>query len=73
MAQLLQVSFKADEIQKLMELGPDRIVVRTSIQSGILSNGESVGYLLVEADAMKDGDDKPLGTVGGCPCPPCSA
>jgi hypothetical protein len=71
MAQLLHVVFKAEEIQKLMDLNPDRIVIRTSLEGGVLAGGESVGYLKVEADAMRDGSEEPLGTIGGCPKPPC--
>jgi hypothetical protein len=71
MAQLLHVVFRVDEIQKLLELSPDKIVIRTSLEGGVLAGGESVGYLNVEADAMRDGSDEPLGTVGGCPIPPC--
>lgn len=71
MARLLHVIFKAEEIQQLMELNPDKIVVRTSLESGVLSDGRNVGYVIVEADAMRDGEEEPLGTVGGCPIPPC--
>lgn len=71
MAQLLHVVFRAEEIQKLLELNPDKIVIRTSLEGGVLAGGESIGYLIVEADAMKDGSNDPLGTVGGCPKPPC--
>jgi|GEM_PF-6096203 len=71
MAQLLQVVFKAEEIKKLLELNPDKIVIRTSLESGTLEDGTRVGYVTVEADAIKEGEDKPLGTIDGCPSPPC--
>ena len=71
MAQLLHVVFKAEEIKKLLELDPDKIVIRTSLESGTLEDGTRAGYITVEADAMKEGEEKPLETVGGCPIPPC--
>ena len=71
MAHLLHVVFRKDEIQQLLDLNPDKIVVRTSLEGGELADGRSVGYLIVEADAMMDGSEEPLGTVGGCPTPPC--
>jgi hypothetical protein len=71
MAQLLHVVFKAEEIKKLLELDPDKIVIRTSLESGTLDDDSRVGYVVVKADAMKEGEEKPLGTIGGCPNPPC--
>lgn len=71
MARLLHVLFKAEEIQQLMDLNPDKIIIRTSLESGVLANGESIGYVKVEADAMKDGEEEPIGTIEGCPQPPC--
>ena len=71
MAQLLHVVFRKDEIQQLLDFNPDKIIVRTSLEGGNLSDGRSIGYLVVEADAMMDGSEQPLGTVSGCPNPPC--
>ncbi|HUC80629.1 MAG TPA: hypothetical protein VMR70_06910 [Flavisolibacter sp.] len=77
MSHLLTVVFRKEDIQKLLELNPDKIVVRTALKSGKLASanlgdsGESVGYVVVEADAVNDDSEKPLGTVEGCPVPPC--
>lgn len=72
MAHLLHVVFKAEDIRKLLETDPDKILVRTSLESGTLEDGSRAGYVVVKADAVKDGEERTLETVDGCPVPPCS-
>lgn len=71
MAHLLSVVFKADDMRKLLESNPDKIIVRTSLEGGVLSDGKKVGYVNVEAEAVNEDEEKSLGKIGGCPVPPC--
>ena len=64
--------FKREEMLKLMELKADKIVIRTRVEEAKLDNGERVGVVRVYADAMVEGDEEPVGTIPGCPKPPCS-
>jgi len=69
MAGQLFLIFKKDDIQKLMDQNPDKIVVRSLIEEGKLESGERVGVVRVFADAVLEG--KVIDTIGGCPEPPC--
>ncbi len=72
MAELITLIFKGEELQKLCALNPDKVVVHANLVEGRLEDGTNVGYVEVVADAYKEGDDKPLGSIGGCPKPPCN-
>ncbi|MGZ8517068.1 MAG: hypothetical protein ACXWWD_06955 [Chitinophagaceae bacterium] len=62
--------FSADRIQELMDYAPSKIVVRSTIEEGILEGGARAGVVKVYADAMKEGSV--VGSIEGCPMPPCS-
>ena len=68
--QLLLI-FKKDDIQKLLDHNPDKIVVRSTIEEAVLKDGTLAGVVKVYADAMQQGNREPLATIIGCPCPPC--
>ncbi len=63
--------FKKEDIQKLMEHNPDKIVVRSVIEEAILKDGTTAGVVKIYADAMQQGNREPLATITGCPNPPC--
>lgn len=67
----LVLIFSKDNIQQLMDTGPDKIVIRAYLEAGKLEGGENIGYLKVYADAIQEGEPEPLHTVSGCPKPPC--
>jgi hypothetical protein len=64
--------FKREEMQKLIDLKSDKIIIRSSIEEGQLNSGEKVGVVRVYADAVNEGSEEPVGTIPGCPKPPCS-
>ena len=64
--------FKSEDIRRLLEEGSDYIVIRSFLEPVILADGSKAGALRVYADAVNKGDEKTLGTVEGCPSPPCS-
>lgn len=67
--QLIQI-FSAGKVEELLKYSPDKIVVRSTIEEAILQDGSKAGVVKVYADAVKDGNV--LGTISGCPDPPCS-
>ncbi|HEX8315082.1 MAG TPA: hypothetical protein VF609_08820 [Flavisolibacter sp.] len=72
MSHLLTVIFGKDRIEELLSLKPDKIVVTTTLEEAVLKDGSNAGVVQVTAFAMRAGSDEPLGSVGGCPMPPCS-
>ncbi len=56
------VVFKQKALQTLMDLKPDNIIIRTVVEAGVLQDGSKAGVVNVYADAMREGDPKPLGT-----------
>jgi hypothetical protein len=68
----LVLIFKKDDMQKLMDHNPDKIVVRSTIEEATLNSGEKAGVVRVYADAMQGGNPEPLTTIRGCPNPPCN-
>ena len=71
MSHLLTVIFGKEQIEELLALSPDRIVVTSTLEEAVLSDGSKAGAVRVTAFAMRDGSNEPLGSVGGCPTPPC--
>jgi len=69
MSNELVLIFSAKEMQELIEQNPDKIIIRSTIEAGRLDSGESVGYVKVSADAVQGGTV--VGSIGGCPKPPC--
>lgn len=71
MEPLLTLIFRPEEIQQLLDYNPAKIIVRSILEEGRLEGGERVGYVQVFADATTENGEV-LGTIGGCPKPPCS-
>ncbi|MEO6914569.1 MAG: hypothetical protein ABI151_02080, partial [Chitinophagaceae bacterium] len=63
--------FKAEDIKKLLEKGAVTIKAYSRLVPGEYKN-KPVAYMLVGAEGM-DKQDKVVGTIDGCPCPPCTA
>lgn len=72
MASELVLIFTKDNMQKLMDANPDKIVVRTTIEEATLQDGNKAGVVRVWADARQKGVSEALVTVPGCPDPPCA-
>ena len=71
MANLLELIFTRDNMQRLMDQNPDKILVRSIIEEAVLDNGKKAGVVKVYADAIRKGEPEPIVTVEGCPMPPC--
>ena len=65
----LVLVFPKDKMQSLLDVNPDKIIVRSAIEEARLDNGEMVGVVRVYADAVQGGNV--LATIDGCPVPPC--
>jgi hypothetical protein len=71
MAHLLTLIFSADQINELMALEPDEIRVVSTVEEVVLQDGSPAGAVKVMAYAYRSGNEEPIGSVDGCPRPPC--
>jgi hypothetical protein len=70
---LLTVIFKPEDLQRLLDQKPNKVVIRSILEEGILENGQRVGYVKVYAEGKTTIEGTMLETVPGCPDPPCSS
>ena len=62
--------FKTKDMQRLINTGAKKIVVRSSIVDGELKDGSKAGVVKVIATAKK-GKGENEEVIDGCPHPPC--
>lgn len=72
MANQIVLIFTKDNMQRLMDQNPDKIVVRSTVEVAVLENGKKAGVIKAYADAMRKGVPAPMFTIEGCPNPPCT-
>ena len=70
---LLTVIFKPEDLQRLLDTKPKKVVIRSILEEGKLENGQRVGYVKVYAEGKITIEGTMGETVQGCPDPPCSA
>ena len=71
MANDMYFIFKAEDLKKLMEKGAVTIKTSFKLEQGEIKS-KPVAYMVVNAEGL-DKNDKTVGQVFGCPCPPCTA
>jgi hypothetical protein len=71
MANDIYFLFEAKDLQMLIEKGAVTIKTFSKLERGVI-DGKSVAIMVVFAEGF-DAANRPVGTVGGCPCPPCTA
>jgi hypothetical protein len=69
---LLTVTFKPEDLQRLLDQKPKKVVIRSVLEEGTLDDGRRVGYVKVYAEGKTAIEGTMLETVPGCPVPPCS-
>ena len=70
---LLTVVFKPEDLQRLLDQKPKKVVIRSVLEEGRLDNGQRVGYVKVYAEGKTTIEGTRLEAVPGCPVPPCSS
>ena len=70
---LLTVVFKPEDLQRLLDQKPQKVIVRSVLEEGKLDNGQSVGYVRVYAEGKSTVEGTTFEIVPGCPDPPCTA
>jgi len=68
---LLTVIFKPEDLQRLLDQKPKKVVIRSVLEEGKLDNGQRVGYVRVYAEGTTM-EGTTVDTVPGCPDPPCT-
>ncbi|RYZ27892.1 MAG: hypothetical protein EOO10_11295 [Chitinophagaceae bacterium] len=68
---LLTVIFKPEDLQRLLDSKPKKVVIRAILEDGKLDNGQRVGYVKVYAEGKSMIEGTMGETVPGCPVPPC--
>ena len=71
MANDIYFLFEAKDLQMLIEKGAVTIKTFSKLKRGEI-DGKSVAIMVVHAEGF-DAANRSVGTVGGCPCPPCTA
>ena len=71
---LLTVIFKPEDLQRLLDSKPKKVVVHAYLEEGRLDNGQGIGYVKVYAKGKGNTVVGALEeTVDGCPVPPCTS
>jgi len=69
---LLTVIFKPEDLQRLLDSKPKKVVVRAVLEKAKLDTGKEVAYVKVYAESKGNTIEGTMGeTVPGCPEPPC--
>lgn len=63
--------FKSKDMQRLIDTGARKIIIRSSVVEGILQDGRKAGVLKVVATA-KTSKGEGEEVIDGCPEPPCN-
>ena len=71
MANDIYFLFKAEDLQTLIDKGAVTIKTFSKLERGVI-NDKQVAIMVVHAEGY-DALSKPVGTIPGCPCPPCTA
>lgn len=71
MANDIYFLFQAEDIKLLLDKGAVTIKAFSKLEKGVIKD-KQVAIMVVGAQGF-DAFSKPVGTVGGCPCPPCTA
>ena len=71
MANDMYFLFKAEDVKKLLDKGAVTIKAFSKLVPGEIRN-KPVAIMMVGAEGL-DKNDKAVGEIAGCPCPPCSA
>ncbi|GHN01060.1 hypothetical protein WSM22_25490 [Cytophagales bacterium WSM2-2] len=68
-----QFVFEPQGLQRLLDMGPKKVLFTVSIESVETKEGKMVGALRIDASAIKPKSKKlGDGDVPGCPIPPCT-
>lgn len=70
MANDMYFLFKAEDVKKLLEKGAVTIKAFSKLVPGEIKNRQ-VAVMMVGAEGL-DKNDRAVGEIAGCPCPPCS-
>jgi hypothetical protein len=70
MANDIHFLFSAQDIQSLIAKGAVHIETVSRLERAIVNN-RTVAVMVVTAEGF-DANNKSVGTIKGCPCPPCT-
>ncbi|MEO8765517.1 MAG: hypothetical protein ABI416_14560 [Ginsengibacter sp.] len=71
MANDIYFLFEAEDLKMLIEKGATTVKAFSKLKRGVI-DGKSVAIMVVGAEGL-NAANKPVGTIPGCPCPPCTA
>lgn len=71
MANDIYFLFKSEDLKMLIDKGAVTIKTSSRLERGVI-NDKQVAIMVVNAEGY-DEFSKPIGSVPGCPCPPCTA
>jgi hypothetical protein len=71
MANDIYFLFKSKDLKTLIDNGAVTIKTFSKLERGVI-NDKQVAIMVVHAEGF-DALNKPVGTIPGCPCPPCTA